>query len=484
MAPPYLDRSAMSNDDDDAPAAGAAGDLGYHGATGSLSPSASAATPAACDAPADAAPSLPPPPPSDSGADSPLGASDDPSDSEASRARSRRVRAAILAEDARLRAAWPLLRAEWQSAVAAALWAACLLTMALLGAGYARGMLPAWAVIPCAALAASLLHELEHDLIHGQYFRGRPMSDVMLAGIWAAKLSLNPWTRRGWHLNHHRRSGQVDDVEERMIGLGVRSFAARAVISVLPWVGVLLVRRVTAEAAAASGGRAPRIRHRGALCSLERLVEHVDTLFLLAPALAAAAVAAGVGGAAARAFLVAWAVPNVLRHFCLVTMSSLSHYYEDIAPGDVSQQNQILRHWALTPLQLFCANFGAEHVIHHYVVHQPFWMRHFVRHRAWQVLEAKCVRRRGGGGRRAQAPRRACASRPSLPPARAPRLAAARASTTGAPSFPARSASTTASRRRDCARAPLFFFFCCARLSAVCPSYFIYFILHPRPHFF
>jgi hypothetical protein len=38
------------------------------------------------------------------------------------------------------------------------------------------------------------------------------------------------------------------------------------------------------------------------------------------------------------------------------------------------------------------ANFGAEHLIHHFVVGQPFWVRHLVRHAAWKALEAHGVR--------------------------------------------------------------------------------------------
>jgi hypothetical protein len=32
----------------------------------------------------------------------------------------------------------------------------------------------------------------------------------------------------------------------------------------------------------------------------------------------------------------------------------------------------------LWPLQAFCFNFGATHIIHHYVVRQPFYVRQLV----------------------------------------------------------------------------------------------------------
>ena len=35
---------------------------------------------------------------------------------------------------------------------------------------------------------------------------------------------------------------------------------------------------------------------------------------------------------------------------------------------------------------------GTEHVIHHYVVAQPFWVRHGVRGAAWAAMEKEGVR--------------------------------------------------------------------------------------------
>ena len=81
----------------------------------------------------------------------------------------------------------------------------------------------------------------------------------------------------------------------------------------------------------------------------------------------------------------------MLRHFCIVLMSSYSHYFE-VARLDVTAQNQILRHPLLLPLQLFCMDFGATHVIHHYVVTQPFYVRHLIRRESWAALEAAGTR--------------------------------------------------------------------------------------------
>jgi hypothetical protein len=57
-------------------------------------------------------------------------------------------------------------------------------------------------------------------------------------------------------------------------------------------------------------------------------------------------------------------------------MSNSCHYYGDIPLNTVYYQNQILDSWFVLPFQLLCCNFGATHIIHHYVVSQPFYIRH------------------------------------------------------------------------------------------------------------
>ena len=267
-------------------------------------------------------------------------------DSAATRARSMAVRAAILAEDARIRAKFPLLLAvSAQSGVALAIWIGSLVVMTGAAAGYLRGVIPAWVVIPVSAFAASLLHELEHDLIHNLYFQKLPfIQDVMFFGIWVAKLSINPWTRRGYHLHHHRRSGQPDDYEERLIGLGISNLPYRIALAVAPWTIALVTKKIEKD----SGGKYHTLR--GTPCSAERWLQRVDLFFVLSPTLAA--LAAAYGSKLALTFLVVWAGPNVLRHACIVLMSSYSHYYGDVTPGDVNQQNQILNHWTLLPFQV------------------------------------------------------------------------------------------------------------------------------------
>jgi hypothetical protein len=70
-------------------------------------------------------------------------------------------------------------------------------------------------IVVCGvSFAISLLHELEHDLIHNLYYRKQAwVQDLMFWGIWLSKLHGNPWFRRDMHLKHHIVSGQIDDAE-------------------------------------------------------------------------------------------------------------------------------------------------------------------------------------------------------------------------------------------------------------------------------
>ena len=84
-------------------------------------------------------------------------------------------------------------------------------------------------------------------------------------------------------------------------------------------------------------------------------------------------------------------VPNVLRQSCLVIISTYCHYYGDIPERDVFFQTQILNHPLMWPFQLFCFNFGATHIIHHFVTRQPFYLRQLTAFRVTPVmLEQGC----------------------------------------------------------------------------------------------
>ena len=97
------------------------------------------------------------------------------------------------------------------------------------------------------------------------------------------------------------------------------------------------------------------------------------------------------------ALMVLWVGPNVIRQACLALVSSYSHYYGDIPENDVFYQNQILDHPLLWPAQLYCCNFGSTHIIHHFVVQQPFYLRQMVARAAHAEMLRQGVRRNDFG---------------------------------------------------------------------------------------
>ena len=298
--------------------------------------------------------------------------------------RARCIRSVIHSEENRLRVAHPWL--AHQDFLGMGCFLGSLATMACVAVFYLEGWLPWWLAVPLMALPISILHELEHDLIHNLYFRGRSwVQHLMFFVIWISKLSLNPWYRRGIHLRHHAVSGQKTDIEERLIGLGLPFGFLRMLVTIHPMGGLLLFPRIKREN--------PDFRPLWlALLSVptytlfnviwESYFGYVRVQQGWAPAFDPSRLLPVWGWPWARDLAVLLVLPNVLRQGCLVLMSSCSHYYEDIPERDVFFQNQILSNWILFPFQLFCFNFGATHIIHHYVINQPFYLRQMVAHAA------------------------------------------------------------------------------------------------------
>lgn len=309
------------------------------------------------------------------------------------RDRIKAINRAIVAEEKRLRA-----RHGWlahQDALGMACFVGSLLAVGALGWGYLAGQLSWWVPVLLMGLPVSILHELEHDLIHNQYFKGRRrLQNFMFFVIWWTKLNVSPWYRREAHLRHHRRSGQPDDAEERLIGLGVRAGWYRLLIAVHPifsWAMVPGIKRADPKWHVMWG-----IRQSAPTFSLFGLVLFVQPLLHLFDALVPELAPAGL----LRIFdvlMVLWVGPNVLRQACLALVSSYCHYYGDIPENDVFYQNQILDHWLLWPMQLYCCNFGSTHIVHHFVVQQPFYLRQMVAKAAHAEMLRQGVRRNDFG---------------------------------------------------------------------------------------
>ena len=310
--------------------------------------------------------------------------------------RIRRICTAIRAEEARLRHRYPVLK--HQDAIGVTILLVSLAGMIASGYLYVVGVLPAYLSIPLSALFASLSHELEHDLIHRLYFkRNRVLQNLMMLVVWVMRPNtVNPWYRRDIHFLHHKVSGTPQDLEERLVGNGVKNLFIRFIVMADGLLGILVrIRTLNAE-----NRRFNFIEILNAGFPFATAYFATWYIFLLYHAAMLAGAALGVtlpvpalvseAMAIVNVLVVVLIAPNVLRSFCLNLVTSYMHYYGGVST--LMQQTQILRPWFLLPAQLFCFNFGSTHAIHHFVVSQPFYLRQMVAGAAHKAMRANGVR--------------------------------------------------------------------------------------------
>ncbi len=307
-----------------------------------------------------------------------------------------RICQAIRGEEARLRQKYPVLR--HQDAIGLTILLFSLSGMIASGYLYYIGLFPAWLAIPVSALFASLSHELEHDLIHRLYFkRNRAAQNLMMLVVWMMRPNtVNPWYRRDIHFLHHKVSGTPQDLEERLVGNGVKHSLLRFIVMADGLLGILVrVRVLNAENRRFNFFE---VINAGFPFATAYFVTWYAFLLYHGTLLASGAlgVVLPVPGrlsetmAIVNVLVVVLIAPNVLRSFCLNLVTSYMHYYGGVST--LMQQTQILRPWFLLPAQLFCFNFGSTHGIHHFVVSQPFYLRQMVAGAAHKVMRANGVR--------------------------------------------------------------------------------------------
>ena len=144
------------------------------------------------------------------------------------------IRNTIKNEEARLRKRHSFL--QYQDLLGLTIFLTSLLTIVGVSALYLKGNLH-WALaVPLLALPISVLHELEHDLIHNLYFKTHQwVQHVMYFFIYLAKCHALPWYRKYVHLRHHVTSGSKRDFEERAIGGGLEAGFLRYLLTTSPW---------------------------------------------------------------------------------------------------------------------------------------------------------------------------------------------------------------------------------------------------------
>jgi fatty acid desaturase len=236
------------------------------------------------------------------------------------------------------------------------------------------------AVVAICAFATSMLHELEHDLIHNLHSRAYPLlQHFMFAGILVSKMHASPWFRKELHLQHHQKSGQDDDAEERLIGLGLPVGLKRALITCHPCGSSVLSHGMGREVSWYKPIEAAKSN--GATYTLFIMTSKLAMLLYVLSELIGIEQAKPYWDAISVA-VYGMLIPNTIRQASLHLMSNTSHYYGNVPPKGkgIMLQNQILdvTNVFAWPAQLLCCGFGATHMLHHLVPQQNFVTRTIV----------------------------------------------------------------------------------------------------------
>ena len=262
---------------------------------------------------------------------------------------------------------------------------------------FINGLIPAWACIVINGVAFGVLREIEHDLIHNLYFKGkRTLQNIVLFLIWPALGNVpSPLYRRKLHLQHHGSSGHEHDLEERLIGNG-NGFGPMRWFTMIDAGLSSVFRRRELESI-------PGFKQSEFLRSLVPVNVIFYFMWLSFLAYHGATLAAWLVDLTLElpAWLVpvvsilnivavVWVLPNVIRQASVQVLSSSMHYYGDVE--STVQQTQVLSKWYWLPLQLFSCNFGNSHATHHFFVAQPFYLRELVRRDAHAAMRSHGVR--------------------------------------------------------------------------------------------
>ncbi|AQP99187.1 hypothetical protein B0W48_04820 [Pseudoalteromonas aliena] len=300
---------------------------------------------------------------------------------------------AIKTEEALLRQKHPLLAHQNTLGLIILL----LSLSALIGVGvlYYLTIIPAWMCIILAAIAASISHELEHDLIHKQYFSNQPlMHNFMMLTVWLMRPNtISPWYRRKMHLHHHKTSGTQQDLEERLVGNGIKNPFLRALVITDGLLGLVISQKRFKKEI--DGFSFMRIFNAGFpiatayfIILYSVIVFHIVNLFMPLSINSASWLLSIIN--VFEFLMVVLIVPNIIRSSSLNFVTSSMHYYGGV--NNMLEQTHVLTSRLFMPFHLFCFNFGHTHTIHHFVPNQPFYLRQMLSNKALKVMKQHNVR--------------------------------------------------------------------------------------------
>jgi len=309
------------------------------------------------------------------------------------REQTKAIISAIRAEEAALRARYPFL--SNQNTIGMLILILSASAMIGLGSLYYHAVIPAWLAIVLIAMVASISHELEHDLIHRQYFSKVPLvHNFMMLVVWLMRPNtVNPWFRRHMHLHHHQVSGTEQDLEERLVGNGIKNPFKRLLVVMDGLLGLILFRKVYEKEI--KGFSFSKVFHAAFpiatayfVVLYSMIVYHALNMFVpmesYTPALLAPVVSLF------EFLMIVLVLPNIIRSTSLNFVTSSMHYYGGVS--NLHQQTHIITSKWFIPFHLFCFNFGQTHTIHHFVPNQPFYIRQWISNKVNQVMKQQGVR--------------------------------------------------------------------------------------------
>lgn len=300
---------------------------------------------------------------------------------------------AIRREEAFLRGKYGFLAN--QNAIGMLIFVVSFCSMIGLGTLYFYTLIPAWLTIVLIAIVASISHELEHDLIHNQYFSKAPfIYNLMMLVVWLMRPNtVNPWFRKHMHLNHHKVSGTDQDLEERLVGNGVKNPLKRILVIMDGLLGLILFRKAYNKEI--NGFRFFTVLHAAFpiatayfVILYTMIIYHSLNLFIPVSDYLPTYTNPIIN--LFEFLMVVLVLPNTLRSASLNFVTSSMHYYGDVA--NLHQQTHVITSKWFTPIHLFCFNFGQTHTIHHFVPNQPFYIRQWISKKINVVLEQQGVR--------------------------------------------------------------------------------------------
>ncbi|HMP80091.1 MAG TPA: fatty acid desaturase [Pirellulaceae bacterium] len=310
-------------------------------------------------------------------------------------ARIKAITVAIKDADRRMRERFKFLK--YQDAIGLG-WLIGLTTLCVISSGlFVYGLIPWWLCLIVNAIALSMVRELEHDLVHNLYFKDRKsIQNAMMAVVWPLLGNLpHPWFRREMHLLHHRTSGHDEDFEERLIGNGMKFGPLKILAMIEPGLALLFRKKEMQQIPFYDGRKLTR-----AVFPVVFVYHTILALFVLGNLawwiVSAAGVELATGGtwstilSMINTIAVVWLLPNMLRQTSVQILSSWMHYHGDVESR--LEETQVLNAWYFFPLNLFAANFGSTHSIHHFFVVQPFYLRQMVARDAHAAFQKYGIR--------------------------------------------------------------------------------------------